>query len=47
MVKDRISSIELKPPTKDRLKDLGKKEDTYEDIVQGLSRAYEKNARPK
>jgi hypothetical protein len=41
------TSIELKQSTKDRLKDLGKKEDTYDDIVQRLLKAYEKNARPK
>jgi hypothetical protein len=47
MVKDRISSIELKPSTKERIKNLGKKDDTYDDIVQRLLQAYEKNARPK
>jgi hypothetical protein len=41
------TSIVIRQSTKDWLKDLGKKEDTYEDIVQRLSRAYEKNARPK
>jgi hypothetical protein len=44
MVKDRIASIELKPSTKDRIKNLGKKGDTYDDIVQRLLLAYEKNA---
>jgi hypothetical protein len=47
MGKDRISSIEIKPSTKDRIKNLGKKGDTYDDIVQRLLQAYEKNARAK
>jgi len=47
MVKDRIASIELKPSTKDRIKNLGKKGDTYDDIVQRLLQAYEKSARRK
>jgi hypothetical protein len=41
------TSIEIRQSTKDRLKDLGKKEDTYDDIVQRLLQAYEKNTRPK
>ena len=41
------TSIEIKQSTKDRLKDLGNKEDTYEDIVQRLLQAYDKNAKPK
>jgi hypothetical protein len=47
MGKDRISSIEIKPSTKDRIKNLGKKGDTYDDIVQRLLQAYEKNASAK
>jgi hypothetical protein len=41
------TSIELRQSTKDRLKDLGKKEDTYDDIVQRLLQAYEKNVTPE
>jgi hypothetical protein len=41
------TSIEVRQSTKDRLKALGKKEDTYDDIVQRLLQAYEKNASPK
>jgi hypothetical protein len=41
------TSIELRQSTKDRLKDLGKKEDTYDDIVQRLLLAYEKNVTPE
>jgi len=41
------TSIELKQSTKDRLKDLGKKEDTYDDIVQHLLQAYEKTGSTK
>jgi hypothetical protein len=36
------TSIEIRQSTKDRLKDLGKKEDTYDDIVQCLLQVYEK-----
>jgi hypothetical protein len=35
------TSIEIKQSTKDRLKELGKKENTYDDIVQRLLDAYE------
>jgi hypothetical protein len=41
------TSIEIRQSTKDRLKDLGKKEDTYDDIVQRLLQDYEKNASTK
>jgi hypothetical protein len=41
------TSIEIRQSTKDRIKDLGKKEDTYDDIVQRLLQAYEKNASTK
>jgi hypothetical protein len=41
------TSIEIRQSTKDRLKGLGKKEDTYDDIVQRLLQAYEKNASTK
>jgi hypothetical protein len=41
------TSIEIKQSTKDRLKNLGKKEDTFDDIVQRLLQAYEKEAGTK
>jgi hypothetical protein len=41
------TSIEIKQSTKDRLKNLGKKEDTFDDIVQRLLQAYEKGAGTK
>ena len=41
------TSIEIRQSTKDRLKDLGKKEDTYDDIVQLLLQAYEKKGGTK
>jgi hypothetical protein len=41
------TSIEIKQSTKDRLKGLGKKEDTYDDIVQCLLQAYEKKVGTK
>jgi hypothetical protein len=41
------TSIEIRQSTKDRLKDLGKKEDTYDGIVQRLLQDYEKNASTK
>jgi hypothetical protein len=39
---DVRTSIEIKQSTKDRLKELGKKEDTFDDIVQRLLQVYEK-----
>jgi hypothetical protein len=41
------TSIVIRQSTKDWLKDLGKKEDTYDDIVQRLLQDYEKNASTK
>ena len=40
--RDGVTTIQLSPKTRDKLKDLGKKSETYEDILLRLLKAYKK-----
>ena len=41
MVKeDRVTTVQMKVKTRDRLSDIGKKKETYDDIINRLLEAY-------
>jgi hypothetical protein len=40
----RITTIQLKETTREKLKDLGKKGETYDQIIEKLLQIYEKKA---
>jgi len=40
--KKGVTTIQLSPATRDKLKELGKKGQTYEDIILGLMKSHKK-----
>ncbi len=40
--RSRVTTIQLSPSTREKLKDLGKKGETYEEIILRLVKAYKK-----
>jgi hypothetical protein len=42
LVMVRITTIQLKETTREKLKDLGKKGETYDQIIEKLLQTYEK-----